>query len=188
MAVTPVAASMARRFLDRTGGPAVASLADLDSKTEALRDHVVIVGFGQVGMALTRHLVGLRIPVLALDFDPKRVRDSQAHGLPVYFGNAARTDVLRAAHVGQARLAIVALPSAAGGERVVGLIRQLYPRLRILARVPDSQTVERLRAAGASAVVVDGLTTARDLAERAILLYEPAAAADRGSEDEAQGG
>ncbi|MGH6905820.1 MAG: cation:proton antiporter [Geminicoccaceae bacterium] len=187
MAVTSVAASLSRRFLDRAGGPAVASLTDLDSKTEALHNHVVIVGFGQVGMALTRHLVGLRIPVLALDFDPKRVRDSQAHGLPVYFGNAARADVLRAAHVGQARLVIVALPSAAGGERVVGLIRQLHPRLRILARVPDSQTVERLRAAGASAVVVDGLTTARDLAERAILLYEPAEALDQAKAPDAQG-
>jgi monovalent cation:H+ antiporter-2, CPA2 family len=101
------------------------------------------------------------------------VRDSQAHGLPVYFGNAARPDVLRAAHVGQARLVIVALPSATGGERVVGLIRQLYPHLRILARVPDKGSAERLRAAGANAVVVDGLTTARDLAERAVLLYEP---------------
>ena len=50
-------------------------------------------------MAVTRHLVGLGIPVLALDYDAKRVRDSQAHGLPVYFGNAARADVLRAAHV-----------------------------------------------------------------------------------------
>jgi CPA2 family monovalent cation:H+ antiporter-2 len=173
MAVTPVAASAAGPFLNRTEGAATASLADLDSKTEAVRNHVVVVGFGQVGMAVTRHLVGLRIPVLALDFDPKRVRDSQAHNLPVYFGNAARADVLRAAHVGQARLAIVALPSASGGERVVGLIRQLYPQLRILARVPDAASVEQVRAAGASAVVVDGLTTARDLAERAILLYEP---------------
>jgi CPA2 family monovalent cation:H+ antiporter-2 len=135
----------------------------------------VVVGFGQVGMAVTRHLVGLRIPVLALDFDPKRVRDSQAHGLPVYFGNAARADVLRAAHVGQARLVIVALPSATGGERVVALIRQLHPPLRILARVPDAGSAERMRAAGANAVVVDGLTTARDLAERAVLLYEPEA-------------
>jgi voltage-gated potassium channel Kch len=81
--------------------------------------------------------------------------------------------VLRAAHVGQARLVIVALPSATGGQRVVGLIRQLYPHLRILARVPDKDGAERLRAAGANAVVVDGLTTARDLAERAVLLYEP---------------
>jgi hypothetical protein len=30
-----------------------------------------------------------------------------------------------------------------------------------------------VRAAGANAVVIDGLTTARDLAERAVLLYEP---------------
>jgi CPA2 family monovalent cation:H+ antiporter-2 len=173
MAVTPVAASLGGRLLNRIEGPAAASLPDLDAKTEAVRNHVVVIGFGQVGMALTRHLVGVRIPVLALDYDPKRVRDSQAHGLPAYFGNAARADVLRAAHVGQARLVIVALPSATGGERVVGLIRQLYPQLRILARVPDRDGAERLRAAGANAVVVDGLTTARDLAERAVLLYEP---------------
>jgi monovalent cation:H+ antiporter-2, CPA2 family len=173
MATTPVAASLGGRLLNRIEGPAAASLADLDAQTGAVRNHVVAIGFGQVGMAVTRHLVGLGIPVLALDYDPKRVRDSQAHGLPVYFGNAARADVLRAAHVGQARLVIVALPSATGGERVVGLLRQLYPQLRILARVPDRASAERLRAAGASAVVVDGLTTARDLAERAVLLYEP---------------
>lgn len=173
MAVTPVAASLGGRLLNRIEGPAAASLSDLDAQTEAVRNHVVVIGFGQVGMALTRHLVGLRVPVLALDYDPKRVRDSQAHGLPVYFGNAARADVLRAAHVGQARLVIVALPSATGGERVVALIRQLYPQLRILARVPDRDSAERLRTAGANAVAVDGLTTARDLAERAVLLYEP---------------
>jgi CPA2 family monovalent cation:H+ antiporter-2 len=171
-------ASIAQPFLNRTEGAASASLSDLDSKTEAVRNHVIVVGFGQVGMAVTRHLVSLGIPVLALDFDPKRVRNSQAHGLPVYFGNAARADVLRAAHVGQARLVIAALPSATGGERVVALIRQLYPQLRILARVPDPASVARVRTAGASAVVVDGLTTARDLAERAVLLYEPEETAD----------
>ena len=178
MAVTPVVANVGGRLLNQIEGPAAASLSDLDAQTGEVRNHVVVIGFGQVGMAVTRHLVGLGIAVLALDFDPKRVRDSQAHGLPVYFGNAARADVLRAAHVGQARLVIVALPSATGGERVVSLIRQLYPHLRILARVPDKDGAERLRAAGANAVVVDGLTTARDLAERAVLLYEPEEEAD----------
>jgi CPA2 family monovalent cation:H+ antiporter-2 len=173
MAVTPVAANLARHFLNRLEGPAAAALDELVVQTEAVRNHVIVVGFGQVGKAVTRHLFGLSIPVVALDYDPKRVRDSQTHGLPVYFGNAARADVLRAAHVGQARLVVVALPNAAGAERVVGLIRQLYPKLRILARVPDSQTVGQMRTAGANAVVVDGLSTARDLAERALLLYEP---------------
>jgi monovalent cation:proton antiporter-2 (CPA2) family protein len=173
MAITALAAAVGRRQLDRLEGEASASLSDLDARTAELHNHVVIAGFGQVGMALTRHLVSLGVPVLVLDYDPKRVRTSQAHGLPVYFGNAARADVLRAAHVGRARLMVVALPTRTGGERVVRLARALYPDLRLLARVPDEAGVPEMRAAGADAVVVEGLTTARDLAERAILLYEP---------------
>jgi len=173
MAITALAAALGRRQLDRLEGEASASLTDLDARTAELHNHVVIAGFGQVGMALARHLISLGIQVLVLDYDPKRVRSSQAHHLPVYFGNAARADVLRAAHVGRARLMIVALPSRTGGERVVRLARALYPDLRLLARVPDEGGVSEMRAAGADAVVVEGLTTARDLAERAILLYEP---------------
>ncbi len=173
MAITALAAAVGGRVLDRLEGEARASLANLDARTAEVRNHVVIAGFGQVGMALARHLISLGMPVLVLDYDPKRVRSSQAHRLPVYFGNAARADVLRAAHVGRARLLIVALPSETSGERVVSLARALWPRLRILARVPDETSASRLRTAGADAVVVEGLATAFDLAERAILLYEP---------------
>jgi CPA2 family monovalent cation:H+ antiporter-2 len=178
MAATALAAAVARPILDRLEGPARASLGDLDSRTTGVHDHVVIAGFGQVGMALARHLVGLGVPVLVLDYDPKRVRTSQARRLPVYFGNAARADVLRAAHVERARLMIVALPTRTGGERVVSLARALYPGLRLLARVPDEAAAAAMRAAGADAVVVEGLTTARDLAERAVLLYDPDGAAE----------
>jgi voltage-gated potassium channel Kch len=181
MAITALAAALGRRRLDRLEGEARASLTDLDARTAAVQGHVVIAGFGQVGMALARHLVGLEVPVLVLDYDAKRVRTSQAHRLPVFFGNAARAEVLRAANVGRARLMVVALPSRTGAERVVRTARALYPSLRLLARVPDEASVPAMRAAGADAVVVEGLTTARDLAERAILLYETAADAATGS-------
>jgi CPA2 family monovalent cation:H+ antiporter-2 len=173
MAMTAVAASLARGALNRLEGEASASLQDLAAETEAARNHTVVVGFGQVGMTLTRHLVGLRMPVLALDYDPRRVRASRERHLPVYFGDAARGNVLRAAHIGQARLVIVALPSTQTAESVVSLLRSFFPCLRVLARVPDEHSVTRLREAGAEAVVVDGLTTALDLAQRAVLLYEP---------------
>jgi CPA2 family monovalent cation:H+ antiporter-2 len=175
LAVTAVIATLGRGFLDRIEGQAAASLQELAAETEDARDHVVVIGFGQVGMALTRHLVGLRIPVLAIDYDPRRVRASRERHLPVYFGNAMRADVLRATHVGRARLVVVALPSIQTAERVVSLLRALFPQLRVLARVPGEDSVARLRAAGADAVVVDGLTTALDLAQRAVLLYEPEA-------------
>ncbi len=173
MAITPIMAALTRRHLNRLEGQAAASLQDLAANTAELRNHVVVIGFGQVGMAVTRHLVGLQLPVLALDFDPKRVRASQARKLPIFFGNAARTEVLRAAHVGQAKLVIIALANQETAERVLTLIRNLYPKLRVIARSPDTNGVDKLREAGASAVVVDGLTTALDIAQRAILLYEP---------------
>lgn len=173
MAITPILAALIRRNLNKIEGQAAASLKELSAGTVDQHNHVVVIGFGQVGMAVTRHLVSLQLPVLALDFDPKRVRTSQARKLPIYFGNAARPEVLRAAHVGQAKLVIIAIDSHETAERVISSIRRLYPKLRVIARSAESGGVDSLRAAGASAVVVDGLTTALDMAQRAILLYEP---------------
>jgi CPA2 family monovalent cation:H+ antiporter-2 len=183
MAITPILAALTRQHLNKIEGQAAASLKELSAGTVDQHNHVVVIGFGQVGMAVTRHLVSLQLPVLALDFDAKRVRNSQARKLPIYFGNAARPDVLKAAHVGQAKLVIIAIDSHATAERVIGLIRSLYPKLRVIARSVDASSVDSLRAAGASAVVVDGLTTALDIAERAVLLYEPEQSAEQDKRD-----
>ena len=63
---------------------------------------MVVAGFGQVGMAVARYLAGEHIPVLSLDLSTRRVTASRARGLPVYYGNATRIDVLRAAHLDRA--------------------------------------------------------------------------------------
>lgn len=81
--------------------------------------------------------------------------------------------MLRAVHIGQARLVVVAVSSTQIAERVVSLLRNLFPRLRVLARVPDEGSVARVREASSDAGVVDGLIAALDLAQRAVLLYEP---------------
>ena len=173
MALTPIMAAFARRHLNKIEGQAAASLQELSAGTADQHNHVLVIGFGQIGKAVTRHLVGLQLPVQALDYDPKRVRDGQARKLPIYFGNAARTDVLKAAHVGQAKLVILATDNLAMAQRVITLIRSLHPKLRVIARSAEPSGVDSLREAGANAVVVDGLTTALDIAQRAILLYEP---------------
>jgi len=115
--------------------------------------------------------------VVVLDNDSDRVRSSQGRGLPVFFGNAARSEVLRAAHVDRARLVVVALPDAEVASRVVGLVRRLAPDTRVIARVPEEADIDKLTAAGASAIVVDSLGTAVELAERVIVFFdaEPAA-------------
>lgn len=169
MLVAPFAAGAGRRLLDRLEGAAASPLSDLDSDTAELEGHVVVVGFGQVGMALTRHLLGLGVQVVVLDVNSRRVRDARERGLPVYFGNGARSDVLRAVHVGRARLVVAALPDGDVAARILPVVRRLAPEARLIARAPRAGDEDMLRRAGAEAVVVDSLGTAVELAERAIL-------------------
>ncbi|HSO41622.1 MAG TPA: NAD(P)-binding protein, partial [Rhodospirillales bacterium] len=132
-----------------------------------------IAGFGQVGMAVARYLAGEHVPVLILDLSPRRVRASRARNLPVFYGNAGRTDVLRAAHLDRAHALVVAVPEAATAEQITMVARRAAPTLKIYVRAPDEDWIARMRAAGANAVVIDGLTTALELAERVMLIYAP---------------
>lgn len=150
------------------------ALGKLDQEGGRLDRHVIIAGFGQVGKAVARHLAGQRVPIVVLDLHPRQVAASRERGLPVFYGDAARLDVLRAAHLDRAEALVVAIPEVEIGEQIVALAHRVRPELPIFARVPDRDSVARLKKLGASAVAIDGLTTALELAERAILVHEPA--------------
>jgi len=173
MAVTPIGALIARRMLSSREREAPSLLGNLEQERSEISGHVVIAGFGQVGMAVARFLAGERIPVLILDLSTRRVTASRARGLPVFYGNATRIDVLRAAHLDRAHALVVAVPESATAEQVTTVARQSFRDLRIFTRVHDEDWVRKVQMAGADAVVLDGLTTALDLAERVMLFYRP---------------
>ncbi len=173
MAVTPIGVLIVRRMLSAREREAPSLLGNLEQERSEISGHVVIAGFGQVGMAVARYLAGEHIPVLILDLSTRRVTASRARGLPVFYGNAARIDVLRAAHLDRAHALVVAMPESATAEQVTTVARQSFGDLRIFTRVHDEEWVRKVQQAGANAVVPDGLTTALDLAERVMLFYRP---------------
>ncbi|MBK8906845.1 MAG: cation:proton antiporter [Rhodospirillales bacterium] len=172
MAVTAGGTMLVRRLTRARLRPTRSALGKLEEEGGELSGHVVVAGFGQVGKAVARHLAKLHIPIVVLDMHPNQVSASRARGLPVFYGDAARADVLRAAHLDRAQALVVAVPEASTAERITAVARQAFPRLYILTRVPDPDWVQRVRKAGASAVVVEGLTTAVELAERVVLVWE----------------
>ncbi|MGF1639813.1 MAG: cation:proton antiporter [Rhodospirillales bacterium] len=173
MAVTPIGALIVRRVLAARGHRAASALGNLEQERSDIKGHVVIAGFGQVGMAVARFLAGQRVPLLILDASTHRVTASRTRGLPVFYGNATRVEVLRAAHLERAHALVVAMPESATAEQVTGVARQAFPDLRIFTRVHDEEWVQKVRKAGADAVVPDSLTTALDLSERVMLFYRP---------------
>jgi CPA2 family monovalent cation:H+ antiporter-2 len=108
------------------------------------------------------------ISVAVIDSRLSRVRDGVADGLPAIYGNAFSPTVLEAAHVANARLAVVALPDFAPARAAITQLRHLNPSVVIAARAEQSVNEPALRAAGAHLVIVPELAGATALLHGAL--------------------
>ncbi len=152
MVATP-ALLTAARMVFRRHHQAAGAAAALGHETRELRDHVVIAGFGRVGQTLALLLESRLVPYLALDLDAERVAEARRRELPVYFGDASRTEVLRAAGIEQARMAAITLDQPDAAARSVQVLRAMSPELPVLVRARDVAQAEQLAGAGATEVV-----------------------------------
>ena len=137
-----------------------------------LADHVIICGFGRIGQSVGHFLDEERIPFVALDLDPSRVREAHLAGEPVYYGDATERAVLESVGIGSARLLLISHHDTAAALRVLGLVRNLRPDLPVMARTRDESHVDELRQAGAVEVVPETLEAALMIAAHALLLLE----------------
>ncbi|QQP87651.1 cation:proton antiporter [Skermanella sp. TT6] len=154
MALTPflmVAGRWIGSLLSPRVGPA--ELHRLEKDARDFKGHVIIAGFGRVGQTIARLLEAQRLPYMAFDLEPSRVAEGRARGLPIYYGDASRAEVLKAAGVNRARAAVVTLDQPHAAERAVEAIRRLSPLLDIHARARDHEHQRLLRDAGANHVV-----------------------------------
>ncbi|HEY7636358.1 MAG TPA: cation:proton antiporter [Gemmatimonadales bacterium] len=150
MAITPLLITASRALARRL--PAGEELPH-EAGSSDLRDHVLIAGFGRVGQTLALLLESRHVPYAALDLDHERVAEARNRGLPVFYGDASRVDVLRAIGVERARVAVITLDQPESAGRTVHVLRRLLPELPILVRARDVAQCERLALAGATDVV-----------------------------------
>ena len=153
MALTPVTMTVARRLARKMVPVPAASLERLHEETGDLRNHVLIAGFGRVGQTLATLLKANSVPYVALDLEPKRVSEGRARGLPVFYGDASRAEVVKAAGASHARAVVVTLDHPKAAERTVRAIRHQWPRLPIFVRARDIRHRPALQEAGATTVV-----------------------------------
>lgn len=149
-----------RRWFD-TGTGASGEGAQLEA-------HAIVIGYGRVGQSVARGLRDAGISVAVIDSRLSRVRDGVADGLPAIYGNAFSPTVLEAAHVANARLAVVALPDFAPARAAISQLRHLNPSVVIAARAEQSVNEPALRAAGAHLVIVPELAGATALLHGAL--------------------
>jgi voltage-gated potassium channel Kch len=135
---------------------------------EAGLPHVIIAGFGRVGRRVAKILQEADMPYLAIDSNPDRVLEGRRDGFPVFYGDASRVDVLKAAGAGEAGVLVCTLDRAMPAVRLVNIMRQHYPDIAIHARGRDRQHCEQLLKAGATVAISETLEASLQLG-RAVL-------------------
>lgn len=125
----------------------------LKEEAEGFAEHVIIAGFGRVGQTVARVLSACGVSYIALDLDHARVARGRAEGMPLYFGDASRVDVLEAAGIDRAKAAVITIDRAREASQTVAALHQRMPGLPIFVRSHDMSHAQELERGGAAAVV-----------------------------------
>ena len=119
-------------------------------------DHprVVIAGMGRMGQIVARILRAQKVPFVALDTSVETIEliRSFGGGIPVFYGDPLRPEILSAAKVGQAEFFVIATDDPDTNIKTAEQVRKLYPHLKVIARARNRQHVHRLVDMGAQAV------------------------------------
>lgn len=139
----------------------------MERTVEALREHIIVCGYGRVGATVARELEHGGVPVVVIDTVSHSVEAAKAEGHLVVEGDATHDDVLLRAGVQRAKALITAVDSDATNVYVTLSARSLNPKLFIVARANEEGSEGKLRQAGAHRVVSPYTRAGRQIAELA---------------------
>lgn len=153
MAATPAMDWLGRWLARRLAAKPTHDLQAVQEGAEGVAEHIIIAGFGRVGQTVARVVAACGLPYIALDLDHARVARGRAAGLPLYYGDASRVEVLEAAGIDRAKAAVITIDRAREASHAVAALHQRMPGLPIFVRSHDMTHAHELTGEGAAAVV-----------------------------------
>jgi voltage-gated potassium channel Kch len=162
MLATPILFALSERFLIPQLMRAPAPEFDTIEPSDA---PVIIAGFGRMGQVVGRVLRMHGIAFTALERDPGQVDVVRRFGNKVYYGDAARPDVLRAAGADRAKLLVVALDDIDRNLRTVETAKRNHPNLTVVSRARNRHHVHLLMDRDTDGIVRDTFYSSLQLAE-----------------------
>jgi CPA2 family monovalent cation:H+ antiporter-2 len=164
----PLMALIAARLVRRV------EVRNPDLPTEAMEPapeegQVLIVGFGRVGRLVGEILQTHDQRFLAIDADPSTVGKGRAEGANVFYGDAARPEMLALCGIDTARAVVVTMDAPAKVDEVVKAVRAIRPDIVLIARARDDKHAARLYSLGVTDAVPETTEASLQLAENTLI-------------------
>lgn len=124
---------------------------------EKLKDHYILCGCGETGIHIVRECIATSRPVVGIEISPARVEVLQdlVDGRTFFLleGDATNDELLIKAGIERCKGIITCVSEDKDNLVVTIYARQISEKLRVISRCTESRMMERLRKAGADAVV-----------------------------------
>jgi monovalent cation:proton antiporter-2 (CPA2) family protein len=101
------------------------------------RNPVIVAGFGHFGNTIGRFLRANGVKATYLDNNSDRVDTIRRMGLKVYYGDASRVDLLKAAGADQAKVIVIAIEPAAKRLEMIETVKKHFPHLHLYVRASN---------------------------------------------------
>ncbi|HEX7236291.1 MAG TPA: monovalent cation:proton antiporter-2 (CPA2) family protein [Gammaproteobacteria bacterium] len=125
---------------------------------------VVIAGHGRFGMTIVRLLQANGRRTVVLDHDAEQIEALRKFGYRIYYGDAARLDLLEAAGARQAKVFVIAIDDRERALAIAETVLRNFPHLRVVARAWDRVHAYQLLNLGVHAVYREVFGTSVDVA------------------------
>ncbi len=126
----------------------------MEKKLAKIRNHFIICGFGAVGEDVVNEFIRENKPFVLIEKD-KLILDKVLKEFPdtIYvFGDATDDEILKNAQIEKAKGVLAVLGKTTDNLYICLSARSLNPKLRIIARVIESESIDKLKKAGADYV------------------------------------
>ncbi|MCX7169850.1 MAG: NAD-binding protein [Proteobacteria bacterium] len=132
----------------------------MEKTIRKLHGHFIVCGSGRVGRNVSAELEATHRHYVAIDENLENLESQHEKkpGLLYLHGDASDDDMLILANIAQAR-GVFAVTGDDSKNLMIGLTaKQLNPAVRVVARCSDMRNVEKMRKAGADAIVSPDFT------------------------------
>ncbi|HZJ55203.1 MAG TPA: monovalent cation:proton antiporter-2 (CPA2) family protein [Myxococcaceae bacterium] len=124
---------------------------------------VIIAGFGRFGQVVGRVLRARGIPFTAMDADPAQIDFLTRFGNKVFYGDASRLDLLRAARADKAQVFVLAIDEVQASLRTAREVQEHFPHLIVFARARNRAHAYQLLELGITHVIRETFLSSLEL-------------------------
>jgi voltage-gated potassium channel len=137
----------------------------LERQISALRNHLIICGYGRIGSVIAQEMASENIPFVVIEEDPAKVEILEKDHVLYINKDATAEESLISAGIEHARGIVTAVQSDANNVFITLIAKDLRPDIFVLSRASDEKNESKMIKAGATRVVCPYLMGGRRMAQ-----------------------